>query len=170
MRWLVLTFLIILTILLSSRRQFITEPTEDIRRESVAGDVTPLPKPLQRSETTQNAELDRKLKESKPFLRDKSQVTDELAQNPHSTPPAIMTAALTLGEIAELEALHPESREEFLLFYKNCYESTETITVTRVQCLKRYLRSAQLDKSKSDSIIATLPTLEQRLYRKSLTF
>lgn len=111
--------------------------------------------------------VEQKLEATKTLLKEKTTARAEVQQNPHGTPEALMAAGAALGEIGELESQHPERKAEFLRYYKDCYENEETMTVTRVQCLKRYVKSAKLSGSETESVLGNLPRPVQSLYRKS---
>lgn len=111
--------------------------------------------------------IEKKLEASKPILQEKELLKRELAIDPHGTPAALMQAGQALGEISELEAKYPERKEEFVRYYKECFESEKTMTVTRVQCLRRYFKSAGVPETEVQSVIAGLPAPVQRLYKKT---
>lgn len=112
-------------------------------------------------------EVQTKLKESHTALQAKASARAEVEASVHGTPNAVMNAGATLGNIAELEAEHPERKDEFIKFYQDCYASDETITVTRVQCLKRYVKAENLSQESREEILIALPLAVQKLYRRS---
>ncbi|RYZ67805.1 MAG: hypothetical protein EOP09_10445 [Proteobacteria bacterium] len=115
------------------------------------------------------AEITKELEDSKPLLKVKDEVRAEIAENPHSTSSALMKAGETVGQVAELEAAHPERKAEFQAYYKECFESSEMATVTRVQCLRRYVSSTRLTSEGVDKILESLPRPVQTLYRRAAT-
>lgn len=92
-----------------------------------------------------------------------------IEKDPHGTPIEIMAAGEKLGEIAEIEERYPERREEVLALYKKCYLDQDVLTVTRVQCLKRYKKSLGLSEKDTGEILDHLPLAVQKLYKKSLS-
>ncbi|RZA16425.1 MAG: hypothetical protein EOP10_24590 [Proteobacteria bacterium] len=113
------------------------------------------------------AEITKELEESKPLLKVKEDVRAEVAKDPHGTSSALMKAGETVGQVAELEAAHPERKAEFQAYYKECFESSEMATVTRVQCFRRYVSSRQLSREETDKILESLPRPVQSLYRRA---
>lgn len=168
MRWLVVSLLVLAALIFSFRGRYIAQPTDVPNEEKIGVVVLPAQTAAEVS-APKDETMKKSLEISKAVLKDKSQLKDELAANPHATPPAVMKAGLVLGEIAEMEARYPERKEEFIRYYRECFESSETITVTRVQCLKRYIRSAKLDESQKDSLLARLPAPVRRLHSRSET-
>lgn len=166
MRWLIALFFLALVLTFSFRARTTTPATDAPQAEKVEVVVIPTQaaakSPMPPVETMMKS-----LEISKEILREKGQLTSELEANPHATPPAVMKAGLVLGEIAEMEARYPERKDEFVRYYKECFENSETITITRVQCFKRYVRSTNLDESRTASMLAGLPSSVQRLYRRS---
>ena len=168
MRWLVVSLLLSAVLYFSFWSRFIAQPADAPNEEKVSRVVIPKriqPDPV--APQPQDDPLRKSMEDSRAALKNKGQLKTELAENPHGTPPALIRAGLVLGEIAELEAQYPERKEEFTRYYRECFESSETITVTRVQCLKRYIRSAKLDGTQRESVVARLPDPVQRLYKRS---
>jgi hypothetical protein len=79
------------------------------------------------------------------------------SEDVHETPKVTLDAAKRLGEIAELEAAHPEEAESFRDFYLECARDESTMTVTRAQCLDRYIKAAKLDAAAQKQFLADYP-------------
>ena len=166
MRWLVVSLFLSVLLYFGFRGRFIAQPTDASIEEKVGRAVIPKSIPSETAAPQQEA-LRKSMENSRAILKDKGQLATELAENPHRTPPAIIKAGLALGEIAEQEGRLPEQKEDFIRYYRECFESPETIAVSRVQCLKRYIRSARLDEPQREWVLAQLPNHVQRLYKRS---
>jgi hypothetical protein len=129
--------------------------------------VSPLRGFSQAKAMTMAKPMTQKLEESKRLLATKEKVRTEVAQDPHGTSSTLMTAAETVGHVAELEAANPEKKGEFQSYYKSCYESSDVGTVTRVQCLRRYEKNVELGVEEIASILDNLPRPVQNLYRRA---
>ncbi len=112
-------------------------------------------------------EISQRLEEGRVLLRQKGKMRAELIQNPHGTPPSIMQAAEFLGQIEEWEGQFPERKKEFQSYYQECFRDEETMSVTRVQCLKRYVRIAELKENDASRLLSELPSSVQRLYKRA---
>jgi len=84
-------------------------------------------------------------KNARQTFQQKDAIAKAKAQDVHRMPKPMLDAAQRLGEIAELEAQHPEQAENFRDFYLECARDGKTITVIRAQCLNRYVKVAKLD-------------------------
>ncbi|RZA27121.1 MAG: hypothetical protein EOP10_01330 [Proteobacteria bacterium] len=113
------------------------------------------------------SEITKELEASKPLLKVKDEVRTEIAKDPHGTSSALMKAGEAVGTVADLEAEHPERKAEFQAYYKECFESSEMATVTRVQCLRRYVSSTNLSRDQTDKLLESLPDPVQSLYRRA---
>ncbi len=124
-------------------------------------------KKLVDTNSSKSDELTMELKESRMLLKQKSKMREELLKNPHGTPETIMKAGEALGRIEELEVKYPNRKDEFRSYYHECFNSNETMSVTRVQCLRRFIRIADLNEKETARLVAGLPNSVQRLYRRS---
>ena len=94
----------------------------------------------------------------------KAEIAKAKPEEVHHMPRPTLDAARRLGEIAELEAQHPEQAESFREFYLECARDTDTITVIRAQCLDKYLKIAKLDAAAQKQFVRAFPEEVVRLY------
>ncbi len=95
-------------------------------------------------------------------LRDK--VTREAAGDPHATPNSILKSAEKLGTLVTLEQAHPEYRPEFQAFYLDCSKDPLVITVTRVQCLEKFVQSKKPGPDDVKILLAGTDPVVAKLY------
>jgi hypothetical protein len=91
------------------------------------------------------------------LLQQKAAIEKMKSEEVHDTPKVTLDAARRLGEIAELEAAHPEQAESFRDFYLECARDESTMTVTRAQCLDKYIKAAKLDAAAQKQFLAEFP-------------
>jgi hypothetical protein len=91
------------------------------------------------------------------ILQQKSAIEKARPEDVHHTPKATLDAARRLGEIAELEAQHPEQAESFREFYLECARDEDTITVTRAQCLDKYMKASKLNAAEQKLFLSDYP-------------
>jgi hypothetical protein len=84
--------------------------------------------------------------------------------NPHITPQSIQEGGRLIGEVSAQEVRYPQHKYQIQEFYLNCAEDETTITVLRVQCLLRYVRSRQLSTQETRSLLAGMPGSVRNLY------
>ncbi|HET9236857.1 MAG TPA: hypothetical protein VFO10_06380 [Oligoflexus sp.] len=104
---------------------------------------------------------------AKKLLQQKAAIEKSKSEDVHHTPKVTVDAARRLGEIAELEAQHPEQAETFREFYLECARDDSTMTVTRAQCLDRYIKAAKLDAAAQKQFLAEFPEEIVRLVEAS---
>ena len=99
-------------------------------------------------------------------VRLKDKVAGEAGVDAHATPNTILRSAEVLGALISLEQSHPEAKAEFQAFYQECAKDSEVITVTRVQCLEKYIISKELSPDQTKALLATTDPLVAKLYRE----
>ncbi|MBC7662107.1 MAG: hypothetical protein H7249_20620 [Chitinophagaceae bacterium] len=104
------------------------------------------------------------LVEARQSFKNKEAVTSEAAADPHQTPNAVIHSAEKLGEIVTLEQAHPEYSPEFQAFYLECAKDPDVITVTRVQCVEKYVKSKKLNASEETQLLSEVDPVVKRLY------
>ncbi|WP_141732896.1 hypothetical protein [Oligoflexus tunisiensis] len=140
----------------------------------------PPAEPAQKAKTTAAVEPDpvastqveepvaEKIQENFQVAREAFQKKDVIAKSKteevHHMPRPTLEAARRLGEIAELEAQHPEQAESFREFYLECARDTDTITVIRAQCLDKYVKVSKMDSAGQKQFVRDFPEEVVRLY------
>lgn len=104
------------------------------------------------------------LMEARQSFRQKEEMRAEATADPHSTPPSIIKSAEKLGQIITLEQTHPEYKPEFQAFYLECSKDSLVITVTRVQCLEKYIQSKKPSADEEKALLAEVDPLVKKLY------
>ena len=104
------------------------------------------------------------LVEARQSFRSKEAVSSEAAADPHVTPNSIVKSAEKLGQLITLEQSHPEYKPEFQAFYLECSKDSLVITVTRVQCLEKYVKSKQLSEADEKQLLSETDQLVKKLY------
>ncbi len=110
-----------------------------------------------------NAEIKQNLAAARKVLQQRAVVEKAKPEEVHHMPKATLDAAKRLGEIAELEAQHPEQAESFKEFYLECARDENTMTVTRAQCLNKYMKAAKVNGSAQKDFLADYPEEVVRL-------
>ncbi len=110
-----------------------------------------------------NAEIKENLAAARKVLQKRAAVEKAKPEEVHHMPKATLDAAKRLGEIAELEAQHPEQAESFKEFYLECARDENTMTVTRAQCLNKYMKAAKLDAAAQKDFLTEYPEEVVRL-------
>jgi hypothetical protein len=103
------------------------------------------------------SKIKKNLAGARKLLQQKAAIEKMKTEDVHETPKVTVDAARRLGEIAELEAAHPEQAESFREFYLECARDESTMTVTRAQCLDRYIKAAKLDAAAQKQFLADYP-------------
>jgi hypothetical protein len=103
------------------------------------------------------SKIKKNLAGARKLLQQKAAIEKMKSEEVHETPKVTLDAAKRLGEIAELEAAHPEQAESFRDFYLECARDESTMTVTRAQCLDRYIKAAKLDAAAQRQFLADYP-------------
>lgn len=103
------------------------------------------------------ASIKKNLAGARKLLQQKAAIEKAKSEDVHHTPKVTVDAARRLGEIAELEAAHPEQAESFREFYLECARDESTMTVTRAQCLDKYIKAAKLDAAAQKQFLADFP-------------
>ena len=103
------------------------------------------------------SKIKQNLSGARKLLQQKAAIQKMNSEEVHDTPKVTLDAAKRLGEIAELEAAHPEQAESFRDFYLECARDDSTMTVTRAQCLDRYIKAAKLDAAAQKQFLAEYP-------------
>jgi cytoskeletal protein RodZ len=103
------------------------------------------------------AKIKKNLAGARKLLQQKAAIEKAKSEEVHETPKVTVDAARRLGEIAELEAAHPEQAETFREFYLECARDESTMTVTRAQCLDKYIKAAKLDAAAQKQFLAEFP-------------
>jgi hypothetical protein len=103
------------------------------------------------------SKIKKNLAGARKLLQQKAAIEKSKSEDVHHTPKVTVDAARRLGEIAELEAEHPEQAESFREFYLECARDDSTMTVTRAQCLDRYIKAAKLDAVAQKQFLAEFP-------------
>jgi hypothetical protein len=103
------------------------------------------------------ATIKKNLAGARKLLQQKAVIEQSKSEDVHHTPKVTVDAARRLGEIAELEAQHPEQAETFREFYLECARDESTMTVTRAQCLDKYIKAAKLDAAAQKQFLAEFP-------------
>lgn len=109
------------------------------------------------------AEIQENLSTARKILQQRAAVEKAKPEEVHHMPKATLDAAKRLGEIAELEAKHPEQAESFKEFYLECARDENTMTVTRAQCLNKYMKAAKLDTAAQKNLLGDYPEEVVRL-------
>lgn len=104
------------------------------------------------------------LVEARQAFRQKEAVAGEAAKDPHSTPSNIIQSAEKLGQLITLEQSHPEYRPEFQAFYLECSKDKEVITITRVQCLEKYVQSKKPNPEEEAKVLDEVDPIVKKLY------
>lgn len=103
------------------------------------------------------SKIKKNLAGARKLLQQKAAIEKMKSDEVHDMPKVTLDAAKRLGEIAELEAAHPEQAETFRDFYLECARDERTMTVTRAQCLDRYIKAAKLDATAQKQFLAEFP-------------
>jgi hypothetical protein len=103
------------------------------------------------------ATIKKNLAGARKLLQQKAVIEQSKSEDVHHTPKVTVDAARRLGEIAELEAQHPEQADTFREFYLECARDESTMTVTRAQCLDKYMKAAKLDAAAQKQFLAEFP-------------
>lgn len=106
-----------------------------------------------------------KLQEVKQQIQTNAELAEASAEYLHYTPKLILDAAAKLAEVIELESAHPELKSEFEVFYVNCAHDSAIITVTRAQCLKRFVDLAHPGSQEEQQLLSELPASVVHLYQ-----
>lgn len=109
------------------------------------------------------SKIQKNLAGARKILQQKAVIEKSRSEDLHHMPKVTLDAARRLGEIAELEAAHPEQAESFREFYLECARDDRTMTVTRAQCLDRYLKASKLDAAAQKQLLAEFPESIVRL-------
>jgi hypothetical protein len=110
------------------------------------------------------AEIRKNLSKARATMQKKAAITQASANEVHHMPRQTLDAARRLGEIAELEAQHPEQAESFREFYLECARDEQTITVTRAQCLDKYVKASSLETAALKELLQEFPEEIVRLF------
>ncbi|MCX6128720.1 MAG: hypothetical protein NTX25_06600 [Proteobacteria bacterium] len=98
-------------------------------------------------------------------IQNSAELEKASAEDVHHAPELILAAATKLAEVMELEATYPQQKAEFLNFYAECADDASVITVTRAQCLKRYMDSLNPDEAQKQQVLKDLPVSVVHLYQ-----
>jgi hypothetical protein len=98
------------------------------------------------------------------IMQKKAAIAQSSPSEVHHMPRQTLEAAKSLGEIAELEARNPEQAESFREFYLECARDAQTITVTRAQCLDKYVKASKLDATAQKELLQEFPEEIVRLF------
>jgi hypothetical protein len=104
------------------------------------------------------------LVEARQTFRQKDAVATDASKEPHNTPSAIIQSAEKLGQLITLEQNHPEYRPEFQAFYLECAKDAEVITITRVQCLEKYVQSKKPSPDEEAKVLNEVDPIVKKLY------
>jgi cytoskeletal protein RodZ len=104
------------------------------------------------------------LLETRQIFQNRDQVTDDTKKDPHRTSSAITTAAGRLADLAELALQNPDYQNDFNAFYLECIKDEKVITITRVQCLDRYVQATKPSADEKKALLAELPPVVTRLF------
>ncbi|RZA11149.1 MAG: hypothetical protein EOP10_33555 [Proteobacteria bacterium] len=60
--------------------------------------------------------------------------------------------------------MHPEYKPEFQAFYLDCSKDETVITITRVQCLEKYVKSKNLSPEDETQVLSEVEPIVKKLY------
>lgn len=104
------------------------------------------------------------LVEARQSFRQKDETKNEAGADPHRTPHSIVSSAEKLGQLITLEQAHPEYAPEFQAFYLECSKDSQVMTVTRVQCLERFIQSKKPSAEDETTLLAEVDPIVKKLY------
>ncbi|MBC7532120.1 MAG: hypothetical protein H7318_11110 [Oligoflexus sp.] len=124
----------------------------------------PLDQPPHGSAADSHTDVMAALVEARQSFRQKDAMRAEASADPHTTPNSIVKSAEKLGQIITLEQIHPEFKPEFQALYLECSKDSEVLTVTRVQCLEKYIQSKKPSADAENALLAEVDPVVKKLY------
>jgi hypothetical protein len=137
----------------------LTATSEDLAADAES-DKTAVPSAPQASREASEQvaeEIQENLANARKIMQQKAAIAKAKPEEVHHVPKQTLDAAKRLGEIAELEAQHPEQAESFREFYLECARDENTITVTRAQCLDKYMKASSMDAAAQKQFLQDFP-------------
>ncbi len=104
------------------------------------------------------------LVEARQSFRQKDEAKKEATADTHSTPSTIIKSAEKLGQIVTLEQTNPEYKPEFQAFYLECSKDSLVLTITRVQCLEKYVQSKKPTADEETTLLSEVDPIVKKLY------